>query len=206
MTTAAAIREKLEQLPLVKPFTPALFAGLGSRAAIDQALLRLTRQGVVQRLTRGVYIRPKRSRFGFWALPSAWDVAQVLAQQEGATLGTHGAKAAQVLGLSTQVPMQEIFLTTGAARRFNLGKLQVRLKPVAARKLVAAGTPVGLALAALWYLGKNEVTAATFGRIQQRLSPQDFQGLVAHQRSMPGWMSDTLREYLQGAPSPTEHP
>ena len=206
MTTAAAIREKLQQLPLVKPFTPALFAGLGSRAAIDQALMRLTCDGIVQRVTRGVYIRPRWSRFGFWAQPSAWEVAQVLAQQEGVTLGIHGAKAAQVLGLSTQVPLQEIFLTTGTARRFNLGKLEVRLKPVAARKLVAAGTPVGLALAALWYLGKNEVTPATFERLKQRLSPQDFQGLVERQRSMPGWMSQALRNYLQGGPSPTGHP
>lgn len=42
-------------------FTPADFLDLGSRASVDQTLSRLTDQGVIRRLARGIYDYPKTS-------------------------------------------------------------------------------------------------------------------------------------------------
>ena len=74
-----AIRERIAIQTAGAPFTPALFAGLGSRASIDQTLMRLIKEGFVERLGRGLYNVPKTSRFGLKSMPSPQTVAQTVA-------------------------------------------------------------------------------------------------------------------------------
>jgi len=149
MRTSQSIRKRIAAQPAGEPFTPALFAGLGSRASIDQALMRLTKEGCIERLGRGLYTVPKTSRFGLKTMPSPETVAQTVAASDGASIEVHGAEAARRFGFSTQVPAQPVFYTTGSSHTVRMGKLQVRLQHVAARKLALAGRPAGQALSAL---------------------------------------------------------
>ncbi len=199
MSTAQAIRERIAAQSAGEPFTPALLAGLGSRAAIDQTLMRLTQAGTLERVGRGLYTVPQASRFGLKAMPSPQAVAQALAAGEGATIEVHGAEAARRFGFSTQVPAQPVFHTTGSSHRVRLGNLQVRLQHVAPRKLALAGRPAGQALSALWYLGRRQVTAATFERLAAQLPPVEFQALRHAKASMPAWMVEALRRYEREA-------
>ncbi|MCI4231526.1 DUF6088 family protein [Dickeya dianthicola] len=195
MSTAHAIRERISAQLVGEPFTPAIFAGLGSRAAIDQALMRLTRAGRIERIGHGLYVVPRVGRFGVKTLPAPEQIAQTLAEAEGATIEIHGAEAARRFGFSTQMPAQAVFYTSGSSRAVRLGKMTVRLQHVASRKLVLAGRPAGQALSALWYLGRHEVTSGTFQRIAQKLAPTEFQALCSAKASMPAWMLDALRGY-----------
>lgn len=195
MSTAQNIRQQIASLPAGEPFTPALFAGLGSRAAIDQTLMRLTKAGQILRIGHGLYTVPKTSRFGLATMPAPETVARLIADHEGASIEVHGAEAARRFGFSTQVPAQPVFYTTGSSRTVKLGKLQLRLQHVAARKLALAGSPAGQALAALWYLGRQQVTPATFQRIESKLPHEEFLALRQAKSSMPGWMVESLRQY-----------
>jgi hypothetical protein len=93
------------------------------------------------------------------------------------------------------MPTQAVFYTSGASREVRLGKMIVRLQHVATRKLILAGRPAGQALSALWYLGRNEVTPATFKRIAEKLSSTEFQALRAAKAAMPAWMVQALSGY-----------
>lgn len=195
MSTAQAIRERISAQLVGEPFTPAIFAGLGSRAAIDQALMRLTKAGSIERIGHGLYVVPKVGRFGVKTLPAPEQIAQTLAEVEGATIEIHGAEAARRFGFSTQMPAQAVFYTSGSSRVVRLGKMTVRLQHVASRKLALAGRPAGQALSALWYLGRHQVTSSTFQRIAQKLAPTEFQALCSAKASMPAWMLEALRGY-----------
>lgn len=195
MSTAQNIREQIAAFPAGEPFTPSHFAGLGSRAAIDQTLMRLTKAGQIQRIGHGLYTVPKTSRFGLSSMPAPEAVAQLIADREGAAIEVHGAEAARRFGFSTQVPAQPVFYTTGSSRTVKLGKLQVRLQHVAARKLALSGRPAGQALTALWYLGRSQVTPATFKRIEAKLAHDEFLALRNAKSSMPAWMVESLRQY-----------
>jgi len=197
MTTSQAIRERITSHPAGKPFTPALFAGLGARAAIDQALMRLTKAGDVERIGHGLYMAPKTGRFGSKAMPAPEQVARTVAEAEGAMIEIHGAEAARRLGLTTQMPAQAIFHTTGSSHQIRLGKLIVQLKHVAPRKLALAGRPAGQALSALWYLGRNQVTPDTFKQIAKKLPATEFEALSQAKASMPAWMVEALIHYEQ---------
>ncbi|MFJ5500553.1 DUF6088 family protein [Pectobacterium sp. CHL-2024] len=195
MNTSQAIRERIAAQLAGEPFTPALFAGLGARAAIDQALMRLNKAGSIERLGHGLYVVPKVGRFGIKTLPAPEQIAHTLADAEGATIEIHGAEAARRFGFSTQMPAQAVFYTSGSSRAVRLGKMTVRLQHVASRKLVLAGRPAGQALSALWYLGRHQVTSGTFRRIAQKLAPAEFQALCSAKASMPAWMLDALSGY-----------
>jgi len=201
MTTSQAVRERIAAHPSGEPFTPALFAGLGSRAAIDQTLMRLTQVGSIERIGHGLYLVPEARRFGIKTLPSPEQVAQTVAQAEGAKVEVHGAEAARRLGLTTQMPVQPIFYTTGSNRAIRLGKLRVKLQHVAPRKLALAGRPAGQALSALWYLGRHQVSPGTFQHIEQTLPLGEFQALREAKSSMPSWMAETLTRYERSQPA-----
>lgn len=198
MATATAIRTQIENIPIGEPFTSTQFRGLGRQAAVDQALSRLVKQGQIVRIARGVFVQPKKNRYVGQVMPEPAKVAQAIASAHGETIQVQGAEAARLLGLTTQMPVQTIFYTNGPGRKMKIGNLPLVFKHAPPRKLVLAGEPSGLALAALWYLGEAQVNPGVLESIRKKLSPDAFQQLRAEARSMPAWMADTLRQYEQG--------
>jgi hypothetical protein len=193
--TAQTIKERINRLPRGEVFTPAIFAGAGTRASIDQTLSRLCQKGEIDRIGWGVYTVPKLSKFGVVIMPSPLRIAQKLVENEGGTVEVHGAEAARMFGFTTQMPSQPTFATTGASREISLGKMIIRLRHTAARKMALAGRPAGKAFAALWYLGRGEVTANTFATLKAKLPPEEFLALTNAKTIMPAWMNEALRAF-----------
>lgn len=197
-SASKSIRQAITEFKSREPFTPSSFAGLGSRAAIDQTLMRLAKDGGINRVARGVYVLAEVSRFGLKAMPEPQAVAEMVAKNEGAQIGIHGAEAVRQFGLSTQAPTQPVFYTTGSSRRIKMDGLSIRLDHVAPRKLALGDRPAGQALSALWYLGKEHVTPETFEKIRNKISPAEFSALAQARAAMPGWMAAVLMGYEQG--------
>ena len=195
MRTTEKIRERIEQLKLGQAVTIQEFLGYGSRAAVDQALSRFVKRGLLSRPTRGVYLRPKTNPYVGEVPPEPFAIAREIVDKQGEVVQVHGAEAARRLGFSTQVPTKPVFITSGPSRRFRIGKLEVTLKHTSRRKLALAGSPAGLALTALWYLGKKAVTSATIERIRSKLTRPEFESLRSEISAMPGWMHDAFIEY-----------
>jgi len=194
MKAAQIVRERIAAQPAGEAFTPALFAGAGSRGAIDMTLMREVKAGTIERLGRGIYIVPKHLGHGLKATPSAESVVKLLAQ-EGETIGVLGAQAAQRFGFSTQMVVREVFATTGPTRRIRYGKRMLELKHVSPRKMALGTGPAGQALSALWYLGRHEVTPGTFNALKRKLAPAEFRRLSQAKSVMPSWMAETMSTY-----------
>lgn len=198
MKVTELIRQRIEKIPTGEPFTTADLLSLGSRAAVDQALLRMERAGQIRRVSRGVYIRPKMNRFVGEVAPEPYQVAKAIAQTTGASLLVHGAEAARQFGLSTQMPTQAVYYTSGPTRHARVGKVEVVLKHTTPRKMALAERPAGAALSALRYLGKGQVTPAVIDTIRKKLGPVEFEALRTATFAMPGWLSDAFHRYRQG--------
>jgi hypothetical protein len=139
------------------------------------------------------------NRFVGRVMPAPIKVAESIAKTTGSIVQVHGAEAARQFELSTQAPTQAVFLTSGPSKQFHIGTMQVSLRHVCQRKLALAGRPAGLALAALWYLGKHEVTPSLIAKIRQKLSVTEFEALKSATSVMPAWMSDALYKHDQQA-------
>lgn len=193
--TAERIREAIQTIPLGEPFTSARFLGFGTRAAVDHALSRFTKTGVIQRVARGIFVKPRTSKYVGSLLPGPKAIAEAVALQTGARVQMNGAEAALELRLSTQAPVTPVYYTSGPTRRFRVGATEITLKHVTSRKLALAGTPAGTALTALWYLGKSQVTESIIEQVRQRLPSKEFEALKSATSSMPAWMADVLHRY-----------
>ncbi|MBK7956432.1 MAG: type IV toxin-antitoxin system AbiEi family antitoxin domain-containing protein [Candidatus Accumulibacter sp.] len=199
--TAELIRQRIEGMPSGEPFTPTDLLACGTRASVDQTLSRLVNAGIIERVTRGVFVRPEVSRFVGRISPSPLQVAETIAKTTGSIVQVHGAEAARRLELTTQVPTQPVFSTSGPSKRIRVGKMEIRLQHVCQRKLVLAGRPAGLALAAMWYLGKTEVTPSLIEKIRHKLAPSEFEALRSATSAMPAWMSDAFFQNERAAAS-----
>ncbi len=190
--SAELIRQRIAQMPVGEPFTPAMLLECGTRASVDQNLSRLVRAGVIERVTRGVFVCPETSRFVGKVMPGPHKLAETVAKASGAIVEIHGAEAARRLELTTQVPTQSVFMTSGPSKRIRVGEMEIRLQHVSRRKLALAGRPAGLALSAMWYLGKTKVTPVLVEKIRRKLGASEFEVLKSATSSMPAWMSDAI--------------
>lgn len=176
-------------------FTAKDFLDLGSRAAVDQALARLSAGGDIRRIDRGVYDLPRvHPRAGaLW--PSADDVVHAVARQTDSHVKRSGALAANALGLSTQVPAHTIWLTDGPSRRVHLGKLLVVLKHAGRVDMLLPDTTAGLAIVALRHLGRDAASdPALLDQLARRLDDTDKASLRRVRRQLPGWLGSVVDE------------
>jgi hypothetical protein len=133
---AKKVLEYAAALPEGAPIAAKELLHFSSRAAVDQALSRLVRRGALIRAGRGIYVLPVESRFGT-RNPSTAKIVEGLAIQRGETIVASGAAAANTLGLTNQVPVREVYLTSGSSRRLS-SALRCR---VPACSSLAAGPP-----------------------------------------------------------------
>jgi hypothetical protein len=172
-------------------FTPSDFLSVAARPALDQALSRLVKSGQLRRLARGLYDFPKlHSKLGPLS-PAPDDVAYALARETGSQVQIAGARAANALGLSTQVPAQSTYLTDGPSRRVVLGKRVIDLRHASPKHLIAPGSPAGTVVQALRHVGP--VRAADVVQVAaHRLSANDKKTLASTAVQAPAWMRSTL--------------
>ncbi len=137
-----------ERLPEGTPLAAKSLLHLGNRAGVDQALSRLAGRGQLIRAGRGVYLHPIKSRFGT-RTPSVEQAVEALAAQRGEIIVPNGAAAANALGLTTQVPVRSVYLTSGRSRTMTLGKQLVELRHAPRWQLALADRPAGQAVRAL---------------------------------------------------------
>ena len=176
-------------------FTPKDFLDLGSRAAIDQSLSRLTKQSTIRRIGRGVYDFPRTHPQLGQLAPRPDDVAKAVSGS--AKIQGSGAKAANDLGLTTQVPAQPVYVTDGPSRNFRLysGKQVIRLRHAGARNRVAMGSPSGKVLQALRHLGKRRVDSSVTTHLRHRLPPDVKQDLK-RKSDRDRWVVDWMRPVI----------
>lgn len=189
---AEQIMHHARTLPEGEPLYAKQLLGLGSRAGVDQALSRLARTGALLRVGRGLYVRPIESRFGTRA-PETEKLVEALAEARGETVASHGAAAANALGLTTQVPTRSIYLTSGRSRTLTLGKLKVELQHVPSWQLTLAGRPGGEIVRALAWLGPER--ACELSPLLKLKAQRSAIEEVARARiRLPEWMARQVSE------------
>ena len=201
----AAISRKVRRAKPGTVFTPALFAGLGGRAAVDKALQRLVARDELRRLSRGLYDKPRHDPLLGTLWPSVDAVVTALTGKDRLRLQPTGAYAANLLGLSDQVPARVEFLTDGTSRTVKAGPIQIVLKRTTPRQMAAAGRTSGLVIQALRSLGPDHLTARRLNKLGRALPEFERRTLLDDLTLAPGWMQPALRALANGS-SPLGRP
>ena len=174
-------------------FTPMHFLELGSRQAVDLALHRLTRQGTIRRIARGLYDYPKTSEIVGILPPSPEAIAKALAGPEGLRLQPAGAYAANLLGLSEQVPARVVYFTDGPSRTVRIGKQTIVLKQTTPRNMKLHNRVSGLVAHALRHLGQKHVGQEQIKILRRRLTSEQRAALATDAKWVPAWVAKVMR-------------
>jgi hypothetical protein len=187
-----AILSAARALPEGGLISPKEFLHLASRAAVDQSLARLAREGQLLRVGRGAYALPVAGRFGSRP-PSTEAVVEAIQSTHGEVVVPNGAAEANALGMTTQVPTREIFLTSGPTRTLRLGNRIVELKHGSRWQLALGKRPAGKAIRALSWLGPEQAPSA-LRILQTKLPAEEWAALHAARAVLPGWMARAVSE------------
>ena len=196
-TISKQLVQHASALPEGTPLSAKALLHFGNRAAVDQALSRLVQRGLLLRAGRGIYVRPVKSRFGTRA-PSAVTVAQGLATERGEITALHGAAAANILGLTTQVPMRTVYLTSGPSRSLKLGAQTVEFRHAPSWQLILPSRAAGDVVRALAWIGAEKAGEA-FVRLREILPPSVQQELVSVRARVPTWLARELGTLVPNA-------
>lgn len=193
----AAIRAELSASAAGKVFSPVDFLHLGSRAAVDKVLSRLTAAGEIRRVARGLYDVPRTHAVLGPLLPPVDDIAKAIAGKGSLRLQPSGAYAANLLGLTEQVPMKLAFLTDGVSRTVHIGNQSILLKHTTPRNMATAGRISGLVIQALRHLKQAHVDDLAIATLRSRLTAEDKAVLLADAPLAPAWIGNVMRQIAQ---------
>ncbi len=178
-------------------FPPGLFSDLGGARPVGMILSRLTADGTIRRLARGLYEYPREHPELGTLSPDIEKVAKALAGKDRIRLQPAGAYATNLLGLSEQVPAKVVFLTDGPSRTVKIGRQEIQLRRTTPRNMAAAGKLSGLLMQAFRHLGKEHITPERMAHLKRTLPRKERQQLLKDLRLAPAWMHPLFRELAE---------
>ncbi len=177
-------------------FTSMHFSDLGSDASIRKALSQLQKQNVIRRLAQGVYDYPKTHDLLGLIPPDLNEVAKAIAEKNGVQIQPAGAYAANLVGLSVQVPGRIIFLTEGPSRKVKIGNQEIIFKKAAKKVMSSAGTREGLLIQALKNLGKDHIDQVARAQISKFLNGSNEKEVRQNMKFAPAWIRAIVFEIM----------
>jgi hypothetical protein len=163
-------------------------------SVVTSALSRLVQKKFIRRLAHGLYdlpiVHPKLGEI----MPSAEKVIEAIKLAEAIEVQPTGAYAANLLGLSTQIPMRIELYTNGPKKVVRFGKQEILLKPTTPKNMIGAGTKAGLILHALRQIGKENVSEEMMVHVRKQLEEKDLKQIKKQALYAPAWIAKILRE------------
>ncbi len=172
------------------------FLHLGSSKAVSKALERLVQKDEISRVTRGIYARLSTDPILGVLYPPTEQIAEAVRRRDKARIIPTGSLALNALGLSTQVPMNLVYLTDGAARTIQVGKRKIIFKKTSPRNLATIGKISGLVIQALREIGKDQLTQDESAVIWKHLKNEEPQRLLNDIRLAPEWIRIIMRKAI----------
>jgi len=173
------------------------FLNLGTSKAVSKALERLVEKEELSRVSRGIYSRLRMDPILGAISPTTEEIAEAVRRRDKARIVPTGILALNALGLSTQVPMNLVYLTDGAARTIQIGKRKIVFKKTSPRNLAAIGSISSLAIQALREIGKDKVTEDEINSILRQLKKEDPYRLQHDIKLAPEWIRIIMRQALK---------
>ena len=159
---------------------------------VTKLLSILEKEGTITRISKGVYVKARKTRFGT-LYPSASELVREIAKRDKAAVIATGDTAANQLGLYTQVPMNSTFLTTGSSRKLTLGKRTVTLKHGAPKNFAFKGKLIQDIVQALRSIGEQNLTPENERQIAKLLAESSEKETIEHDlRLAPVWMRNII--------------
>lgn len=187
------IENKIKSMKKGSIIFPSNFDGIGNVEAVKKSLLRLKNKKFLMRLAHGIYLYPKQDKLLGVLYPSIEDIANAIANRDKARIIPTGIKALNQLGLSSQIPMNIVFLTDGTARTIVVGTRTLKFKRTTPKNLAVKGEITSLVIQALKEIGKDNVTDEQLKKIKNHLELEKKEIIEHDAKLTSAWISKIMK-------------
>ena len=168
------------------------FATLGTSESIRKSLSNLVKKDILIRLTQGIYLYPKIDKELGVLYPSVDDVCRAIAKRDKARIEPTGVFALHSLGLSTQIPVNVVYLTDGIPRKIKYGNRTIKFKKTAPKNLAMKGKVSSLVITALKQIGKENVSQEVELQLTKALKKESVENVKHDAQLAPVWISKLI--------------
>jgi hypothetical protein len=172
------------------------FATLGTSESIRKSLSNLVKKDILIRLTQGIYLYPKIDKELGVLYPSVDDVCRAIAKRDKARIEPTGIFALHSLGLSTQIPVNVVYLTDGIPRKIKYGNRTIKFKKTAPKNLAMKGKVSSLVITALKQIGKGNVSQEVELQLTKVLKKESVENVRHDAKLAPEWISKLIFQLL----------
>lgn len=170
------------------------FTDITDKKTVNMGLLRLAEEGLVKKILFGVYYKPEFSELlGEAIAPSTDAVAHALARNFGWTIVPCGDTALNLLGLSTQVPSQWVYVSDGAYKEYSFDNTVIKFKRTTNKEISKVSYKTALIIQALKALGRDNITEQTIVRLKKLLTYDEKFKMLTEAKSATSWVYEMIR-------------
>ena len=126
--------------------------------------------------------------------PDIHEVALALARNYNWTIAPSGNTALNLLGLSTQVPANWEYISTGPYRTYDIGKAKLHFTHRANKTISGMSLKSAMVIEALRSIGKEEVDEKTIEQLKNQLTKLDKKKLLIEARQTTSWIYSIIKK------------
>ena len=188
------IRGNIEKAENGSVFVSTDFTDITDKKTVNMGLIRLASEGLIKKILFGVYYKPEFSKLlGETVAPSPNKVAHALARNFGWTIVPCGDTALNLLGLSTQVPSQWVYVSDGAYKEYTFDNTTIKFKRTTNKEISKVSYKTALTIQALKALGKENITEQVILRLKKILTDEDKEKMLAESKSATSWVLELIK-------------
>ena len=188
------IRGNIEKAENGSVFVSTDFTDITDKKTVNMGLIRLADEGLIKKILFGVYYKPEFSELlGEAVAPSPNKVAHALARNFGWTIVPCGDTALNLLGLSTQVPSQWVYVSDGAYKEYTFDNTTIKFKRTTNKEISKVSYKTALTIQALKALGKENITEQVILRLKMILTDEEKEKMLAESKSATSWVLELIK-------------
>lgn len=188
------IRGNIERAEAGSVFVSTDFTDITDKKTVNMGLIRLADEGLIKKILFGVYYKPEFNELlGESVAPSPNNVAHALARNFGWTIVPCGDTALNLLGLSTQVPSQWVYVSDGAYKEYTFDNTTIKFKRTTNKEISKVSYKTALTIQALKALGKENITEQVILRLKKILTDEEKEKMLAESKSATSWVLELIK-------------
>lgn len=188
------IRGNIKRAEAGSVFVSTDFTDITDKKTVNMGLIRLADEGLIKKILFGVYYKPEFNELlGESVAPSPNNVAHALARNFGWTIVPCGDTALNLLGLSTQVPSQWVYVSDGAYKEYTFDNTTIKFKRTTNKEISKVSYKTALTIQALKALGKENITEQVISRLKKILTDEEKEKMLAESKSATSWVLELIK-------------
>lgn len=172
------------------------YTELGAWETIRKIFHEATINGILEKAGHGIYFKPKISRFGKVPIPLE-KIAKEIAKRDRCEILPTGSTAANIIGLSTQMPTTVSYITSGSTRSINIGKRKISFRHVSPKNFAAKGKIMPILIQGIKDFGKENISAAEYNTIKQFINKHQDHYLQEDLKLAPQWIQQIIKKLIR---------